>query len=176
MTAVRRFTAGVCFMAATTLAAQTTATTKKTQTLMPTPAPKIVPVEPVPAQVQPTTEPVTAAVTADTDRDLTNPRAMRLSLDDSLRTAMERNIGIDIQRYDYLEAGQNLRGSYGVYDWLATGNIAYQNNKSPATSQFQPFGSKSIVADAAVSQVIPTGGDYSVTFNNSRSTTAGGGT
>src|SRR6266566_3594583 len=99
MTVVKGFTAVVCLLAATTFAAQT-----------PTPTPKVVPVRPMP-QVTATTEPVTAQVAADTDKDLTNPRALRLSLDDALKTSMERNAGISIQRYDFLEAGQSLRGA-----------------------------------------------------------------
>ena len=109
MTAVKGFTAVVCLFGATTLLAQ-----------MPTPTPKVVPARPTP-QVTATTETVTAQVAADTDKDLNNPRTLRLSLDDALKTSMERNIGISIQRYDFLEAGQSLRGAYGIYDWLATG-------------------------------------------------------
>src|SRR3982074_2891604 len=108
MTAVRGFTAVVCIVVATSLAAQT-----------PTPTPKVVPVRPTPPQVAPTTEPVTAQVTADTDQDLNNPRALKLSLDDALQTSVKGNIGIQLERYTYLEAGESLRGSYGIFDWLA---------------------------------------------------------
>jgi outer membrane protein len=165
MTVVKGFTAVVCLMAATSLAAQT-----------PTPTPKLVPARPAPTPVASTTEPVTAQVVADTDKDLTDPNAMRLSLDDSLKTSMERNIGISIQRYDFLESGQNLRGAYGIYDWLATADLQRQSSKTPTVSQFAPSGSKATVADFGVQQTIPTGGTYSITFNNSRGTTTGGGT
>ena len=86
MTAVRRFSAVVCLLGATSLAAQT-----------PTPAPKIVPVQPTPLQVVPTTEPVTAQVSADTDRDLSDPRALKLSLDDALKTAVQNNVGMFVE-------------------------------------------------------------------------------
>src|SRR5690349_15725265 len=98
MTAVRRLTAVVCILGASTLAAQT----RKPNTQ--TPAVKVVPAEPTP-QVTPPSEPVTAQVNADTDKDVNNPRVMHLSLDDALKTSMERNIGISIQRYDLLESG-----------------------------------------------------------------------
>src|SRR6267142_1660991 len=117
MKAVRGFIAVVCVIGATSLAAQ-----------MPTPTPKVVPVRPTPPAPL-ATEPVTAQVAADTDKDLTNPRAMRLSLDDALKTSMERNVGISIQRYDFLEAGQSLRGAYGIYDWFATGDIERQSSE-----------------------------------------------
>src|SRR5947207_2897924 len=164
MTAVKGFTAVVCLFGATTLLAQ-----------MPTPTPKVVPARPTP-QVTATTETVTAQVAADTDKDLNNPRTLRLSLDDSLKTSMERNIGISIQRYDFLEAGQSLRGAYGIYDWLATGDIERQSSQTPTISQFAPSGSKATIADFGVQQTIPTGGTYAISFNNSRGTTTGGGT
>ena len=175
MTAVRRFIAVLCVLGATALAAQTTSPTrKKTQT--PMPAPKVVPVEPMAPQVVPT-EPVAAPqVTADTDKDLTNPRALKLSLDDALKTAVEGNIGIQLQRYSYLEAGESLRGSYGVFDWLGTADVERQSSQSPTISQFQPSGSRSTIANFGLSQVIPTGGSYLFSFNNSRGTTTGGGT
>src|SRR5262249_15044149 len=151
--AVRRFTAVVCFLGASSLAAQTAA-----------PKPKVVPVPPAPPQVSPTTEPVTAAVTADTDRDLNNPRVLKLSLDDALQTAVQNNVGIQLERYALLESGQSLRGQYGIFDWFSTGDIERQSTKSPTTSQFAPSGQRATIANFGVSQLIPTGGSYSIGF------------
>ena len=165
MTAVKGFTAVVCLLAATTLAAQT-----------PTPTPKVVPVRPTPPQVSPTTEPVTAQVKADTDRDLNDARALKLSLDDALQTAVKGNIGIQLERYTFLESGESLRSSYGIFDWLGTADVERQSSQSPTTSQFAASGSRATIANFGVSQLIPTGGVYSIGFNNSRGTTTGGGT
>src|SRR5437899_2314092 len=148
MTAVRRFFAVICALSAMSIAAQT----RPTQT--PTPAPTL--------NVAPTTELVTAPVAADTDKDLTNPRALRLSLDDALKTSVERNVGISLQRYGFLESGESLRSSYGIYDWLATGDVERQSTKSPTISQFLATGSRATVADVGISQLIPTGGSYSI--------------
>ncbi|HYS54800.1 MAG TPA: TolC family protein [Thermoanaerobaculia bacterium] len=156
MTAVRRFTAVVCLLGAISLAAQT-----------PTPTPKVVPVQ---------TEPVTAQVRADTDRDLSDPSALKLSLDDALQTAVQNNVGIQLERYVLLESGQSLRGQYGIFDWFTTADIERQSSQSPTTSQFAPSGSRATIANFGVSQFIPTGGTYSIGFNNSRGTTTGGGT
>ena len=154
MTAVRRFTAVVCLLGATSLAAQT-----------PTPTPKVQP-----------TEPVTAQVTADTDSDLSDPRALKLSLDDALKTAVQNNVGIQLERYVLLESGQSLRGQYGVFDWFTTADIERQSSQSPTTSQFAPSGQRATIANFGLSQLIPTGGTYSIGFNNSRGTVTGGGT
>lgn len=152
MTAVKGFTSVVCLLAATTLAAQT------------------------PVRPTTTTEPVTAQVKADTDQDLNNPRALKLSLDDALQTSVKGNIGIQLERYSYLEAGESLRGSYGIFDWLATADVQRQSSQSPTISQFLATGSKATTADFGVQQLIPTGGRYQITFNNSRGTQSGGGT
>ncbi len=179
MTAVRRLFAVVCVLSATTLFAQTNRPTKKTtQTPMPTPVPKTVPAEPSKADVQlePTTETVSAPVSADTDRDLANPRALRLSLDDALKTTMERNVGVQLQRYGFLMAGESLRSSYGIFDWFTTADLERQSQESPTISRFQPSASRSGIANFGVSQLLPTGGSYSIGFNNSRVTTTGGGT
>ena len=157
MMAVRGFPAVVCLLAATSLAAQT-------------PPPKVV------VRPAPTTEPVTAQVAADTDKDLTDPRALKLSLDDALQTAVKGNIGIQLERYSYLEAGQSLRGSYGIFDWLATADVERQSSESPTISQFLATGSRATIADFGVQQLIPTGGTYQISFNNSRGTQSGGGT
>ena len=87
MSQIRRVLIFACIaLSATALAAQTpgTTTTQKDETY-------------------------TTPVTAETDKDVSNPRAMRLSLDDAIRTAVAQNIGVQIQRYDYREAGQTLR-------------------------------------------------------------------
>lgn len=152
MTAVRRFLAVICVLSASALAAQTTTQTPQTQ---------------MPAGVP---------VTADTDKDLSNTRALRLSLDEAVKMAIERNVGIQLQRYDYLQAGENLRGSHGVFDWLASATVEQQSQQSPTISTFQSSGNKATVANFGVSQLIPTGGTYEVGFNNSRATTTGGGT
>ena len=157
MMAVKGFTAVVCLLAATSLAAQT-------------PTPKVV------VRPTPTTEPATAQVTADTDQDLNNPRALKLSLDDALQTSVKGNIGIQLERYSYLEAGQSLRGSYGIFDWLATADVERQSSQSPTVSQFLATGSRATIANVGVQQLIPTGGTYQIGFNNSRGTQSGGGT
>lgn len=159
MTVVKRLFAVICAFGAMSLPAQTRPTTQ-------TPAPAVT--------TQPATEPVTAPVTADTDKDVNNPRSLRLSLDDALKTAVERNVGISLQRYTFLEAGESLRGSYGIYDWLATGDIGYRNAQSPTISQAQSSASKQLTWNFGVSQLLPTGGSYDVTFNNNRQNIVGG--
>lgn len=152
MTAVRRLLTIACLaVTAMSLGAQTTATTA-------------------------TPPRTTAPVTAETDQDLNNARALRLSLDEAIRVTMQNNLGIQVQRLDYQMAGESLRSTYGIFDWLTSGTLAHTSSRTPTVSQFQSSGGRSTIFDIGVNQLIPTGGSYSLGFNNSRATTAGGGT
>jgi outer membrane protein len=151
MTAVRRLISIACLAIAMVASAQQPQTTQT-------------------APVTRATEPVTA----DTDKDVNDPNALKLSLDDAVRLAIKQNLGIELSRYDFSEAGENLYGSWGIFDPLATANLAKARSQNAATSSLQGSGSGSTTANAGVTQVIPTGGNYSINFNNRKSTSAGG--
>jgi len=118
----------------------------------------------------------TERVVADTDRDLEDARALRLSLDEALKTAMLQNLGVQLQRFDYSASGQSLRASYGIFDWQTSGTIQQSQTETPTITTFQPSSSKNTVVNFGIAQLIPTGATYSVDWTNSRQTTAGGGT
>lgn len=165
MTAVRKFTAIVVCVAAPALLAQTKpGTAPKTTTSVPT----------VEANTQTTSAPATPPVTADTDKDLDNPRAMRLSLDDALKTAMERNVGIQVSRYEYHASGEALRSQYGLYDWIGTAALERQSAKSPAVSIASATSQTDAIANFGIEQAIPTGGTYNVGLSNSKTVSSGG--
>ena len=118
----------------------------------------------------------TEAVTAETDRDVDNPRALRLSLDEAINTAVKQNLGVQLQTYEYRIAGQNLRSQYGLFDWITAADVNQSSSESPTTTTFATSGSRVTSANASVNQVIPTGGQYSVGFTNSRVSASSGGT
>ena len=118
----------------------------------------------------------TEPVTADTDKDLTDPRALKLSLDDAIHTSIRQNLGVDIQRYDYLMSGQSLIGSWGIFDPIANATLTHSNTKSAASSSTSATSSGSTVADFGISGLVPTGGSYNVESTNGRQTSAGGST
>ncbi|HEY2828677.1 MAG TPA: TolC family protein [Thermoanaerobaculia bacterium] len=122
------------------------------------------------AEARKTTQPVTA----DTDKDLTDPRALRLSLDDAIHTSMRQNLGIDIQKYDYLMSGQNLIGSWGIFDPVANATLSHNNDKNAPTNGTQTSASTGTTADFGISGLAPTGGSYSLQSTNSKGTSAGG--
>jgi len=177
MTPIRRLLLVVCVAAtAATLHAQTTsATTKKT------PPPAAVSTNPETSPAQPgqkveVDEAYTTPVTADTDKDVSNPRSLKLSLDDAIKTAMSQNIGVELQRYTYRESGESLREAWGPFDWFTTADLEHQSNRTPTISAFQASGRRTTFANLGLSQLLPTGGTYQVAFDNSRSAQSGGGT
>lgn len=129
------------------------------------------------AQTKPATPaaPSTPPVTADTDRDVDNPRALRLSLDDALKTAMERNVGIQLSRYEYRASGEALRSQFGLYDWIGTATLKRTSDQSPTVSQYQSSGLTQNIANFGIQQTIPIGGTYNIGFSNSKQSATGGG-
>jgi HAE1 family hydrophobic/amphiphilic exporter-1 len=111
-----------------------------------------------------TTEPVTA----ETDQDVNNANAMRLSLDEAIHTAMERNLGIQLQEFEYQQAGYSLRSAYGIYDFLGRALLQERSSQAPVTSTIEASSSLTQLLDLSVSQNTPLGGAYTVSVNNSR--------
>ncbi|MDQ3281228.1 MAG: TolC family protein [Acidobacteriota bacterium] len=146
MTAVRRLITTLAFsLAATTLFAQQAQTPRATE-----------------------------SVTAETDQDVNNARALQLSLDQAVRSAIERNLGIRLQEFVYREASESLRSQYGIYDMLGTALVQGQSFEAPVTSTIAAASQRQQTIDVGVSQNLPTGGGYRVGFNNSRTERTGG--
>ncbi|HEX2061826.1 MAG TPA: TolC family protein [Thermoanaerobaculia bacterium] len=122
------------------------------------------------AQETPAASRAAEPVTAETDQDVNNPRALRLSLNDALRTAIERNLGVQLQEFEYQEASHSLRSQYGIYDLLANGRVAENSLEAPVTSIIETPASRSHELQAGISQNLPTGGGYSVGVDFSRGT------
>lgn len=176
MTSIPRFLTFACVaLSAVALSAQTAGTTK--QTKKPVPAPTTVSTDPgAKPDAQKNEEAYTAPVVADTDKDVNNPNALRLGLADAISTAVQQNIGVQIQRYDYREAGQSLLTAYGPFDWFTTADVEHSSSTSPTISSFQSSSTRKTFADFGVQQLLPTGGTYTLGFNNNRTVQTGGGT
>ncbi len=172
MTAVRRLLIIACALSAGAVSAQT----KKITATDGQPSPGTVSMDPRTDSDTPKGRKATVTVQADTDQDKDNARSLRLSLDDAIRTSVEKNLGVQIQRYDYQMAGQSLRSTYGAFDWFATADVAHQSQRSPTISRFASNGGRNTFANLGVQQFIPTGGTYNLGFRNSRDVTTGGGT
>lgn len=115
----------------------------------------------------------TEAVTAETDRDVNDPRALRLSRDEAVRNTITRNLGIDIQRFDTQISGEEIRRQYGTFDPIISGGLLRKSSEQASANQVNSGASRDTILSAAIRQFLPTGGNYSVGVTNSRSTASG---
>jgi outer membrane protein len=117
----------------------------------------------------------TATISAETDRDAQDPRALRLSLRDAIGTAVQQNLGVQLQNYEYRISGQNLRASYGVFDFLTDATLSHGYSRVPTDNPFEPAGGRSTNLTAGMNQFLPTGGTYDLDITTGRATSVGGG-
>ena len=110
------------------------------------------------------------------DRDANSTRALRLSLEQAIGNAVTKNLGVELQHYDYRMSGQDLRAQYGPFDFFTTADILRVSDENPVTSPFFTSAGNSTVFNFGLNQLLATGGTYRVGFNNSRSESVGGGT
>ena len=132
---------------------------------------------PLAAQTGQTAPPPTRTVepvTAETDRDVENPEALRLGLTEALTVAVRNNLGIELQSYDYRMAGHALRSQYGLFDWFGTARIEHENSRGATISQIEPSEETMTTFNIGVSQNLPAGGNYFLGLQNNRSTAVGG--
>ncbi len=175
-TVVRRLLIIACVASAVSLSAQTTKkTTTKSSTPQPVPESTETPAGPG-IDIPKADQAATAPVTADTDKDANDPRAMRLSLDDAIHTMMQKNIGLQIQNYDLLMFGEQVVGAYSVFDPTAGATLNQSKFKTAPTTAFQSSSGTSTDANISLRDTIPTGGSLSVTSSNERFTSTGAGT
>jgi outer membrane protein len=169
--AVRRLLIMACVASALPLSAQTTRKTTASRPATVTTSPSGARVDVPPADQAPT-----VTVSADTDRDVNNPRAMRLSLDDAIHTMLQKNIGVQIQRYDLQMSAEEVSGAYNIFDPFAGATVSKTSSQSPALSAFEASGSGTTNANASIRDTIPTGGTFSLSTTNQRFTRSGAGT
>ncbi|MBV9927494.1 MAG: TolC family protein [Acidobacteria bacterium] len=104
---------------------------------------------------------------------------LALSMDDTIRRALESNNDIEVARGDVRVAEQRLRALYGVYDPVFSVTPSFDQRVTPATSVFSGAGASGRVStktfnfNSALSKYFETGGGaYELQFNNARTTTS----
>ena len=172
--AVRRLLIIACVASTISLSAQTTKKTTKPAAPQPA-AESAEPAQPAYDSTR-ADQAMTVKVSADTDKDADDPRALHLSLDDAVHTMLEKNIGIQIQRYDLLMSGEQVIGAYGVFDPFASASLSKTSSENPALTAFDASGGGTLNANASIRETIPTGGGFSISTTNQRFTRTGAGT
>ena len=96
---------------------------------------------------------------------------MRLTLDEAIRLALERNLGLNVVRYDRQISRLGIDRAMGVYDLALFGGASASHDESPSASNLD--GAEVQKQDRAglsfgVGQLFPSGGSGSVNWTNGR--------
>lgn len=102
-----------------------------------------------------------------------------LTLNEAIKKALENNNSIEVSRSDVRIAETQLRSLLGAYDPVFTITPTYNNNVQPQPTTLGGGGTSGVTKSNALSvnggfsQLIQRGGgNYNVTFNNSRNSTS----
>jgi outer membrane protein len=95
--------------------------------------------------------------------------AIQLSLDEAVALAVERNLGIVVQRYTRVQNRLGIDQNLGIYDLLLNADALANNTNSPTLSSIAASQSEEQDLDASLAQLLPTGGTFSLGWRNSRS-------
>ena len=104
-------------------------------------------------------------------------KGMRVALKDAIKMALQNNLTIAIQEYESENYEQRMIGDRGAYDPNMTFSLATTSRTNPNTSPFnQSIGgsgnltNKSLQWSFGLSQVLPTGANYSMSYSTNRAT------
>ena len=99
----------------------------------------------------------------------------RLSIDDAVKSALEQNLGIRIQRFDPQIEDIGIAQARAFWAPNLTTGVQRQSQSVQSTSAFSGSGSRILVgsvgSQAGISQTLPWGTNYSATWNGTHLTT-----
>ncbi|HNC42971.1 MAG TPA: hypothetical protein PLU80_02245, partial [Acidobacteriota bacterium] len=103
-------------------------------------------------------------------------KVLRLALHDAILMALNSNIDIEVERGNVQIAQYDMDGSRGAYDPLLSSQFNFNSSVTPETrifvgAQGGSVASKQLDYNAAFRQALTTGGNYQISFNNSRQET-----
>ncbi|MDA8412886.1 MAG: TolC family protein [Desulfobacteraceae bacterium] len=95
---------------------------------------------------------------------------LQLTLKDSIRMAVEKNLDVRAELYNPAQFEADIRRNYSIYDPLLTLGTNYTNSTTPLATSFLTGTSKGEVntlnANAGISYTFWTGGNVAFDFNN----------
>jgi len=94
---------------------------------------------------------------------------LQLSLDQAIDLALERNLALIVQRYDYMRATEGIRQQQGIYDLNLSASLSESENNNPSTSSLDGVAvvsSNNTSTSLGLRQLVPTGGTASFDWSN----------
>ncbi|MGE4053233.1 MAG: TolC family protein [Vicinamibacterales bacterium] len=99
----------------------------------------------------------------------------RLSVDDAVSLALEQNLGIQIEQLSPQIEDLAIAQSRASWAPLFSSSLGNSSTDNPATNTFaggqDKVTNRQFDSAFGLSQLLPTGGDYNISWNNTRSTT-----
>lgn len=94
--------------------------------------------------------------------------ALELSLDDAVAMALERNLGLLVERYGREQAELDVMGNLSIYDLRLGGQLNFSDSEQATFSTIESTTSESRSLALQLTQLTPQGGELSATFFNAR--------
>jgi outer membrane protein TolC len=97
--------------------------------------------------------------------------AVHLSLEETIALALERNLGLRVQRYGRERVRLGVEQAMGIYDFGLGASVSASSDESPAASNLDGADVQKQdrqVLSAGLSRLLPTGGTAQLAWNNSR--------
>jgi outer membrane protein TolC len=94
---------------------------------------------------------------------------VQLSLDEAIRIALSRNLGLVVERHRFSESGFGVQQARGMYDFLGTTDFVTFHEESPAASNLTGADVEEIdqrSLNLGIERLVPSGGRFDVSFNN----------
>lgn len=105
-----------------------------------------------------------------TSSALATEDALRLTLKESIRMAVEKNLDVRAELYNPAQFEADIRRNFSIYDPLFTMDTNYTNSKTRVANAFLTGSDKSEVntlnANAGIAYTYWTGGNVALAFNN----------
>jgi HAE1 family hydrophobic/amphiphilic exporter-1 len=98
--------------------------------------------------------------------DASDPRALSLSLQEAIATAVERNLGVQLERYDYRITGQSAKGAYAPFDWFTSAELSTSSSEQPSFAIVFPSKTERTAFDLGLQHTFAAGGTVGAAFNN----------
>jgi outer membrane protein TolC len=99
---------------------------------------------------------------------------LELSLDEAVKRAMDNNLDIKVESYNPESSQQSVRAAQGYYDPFLSTVLDKNSRTNPQTNAFSggdKVTTKGSTWNFGLGQAVPTGGEFSLTFNITKSDT-----
>lgn len=97
--------------------------------------------------------------------------ALALSLEEAVEVALQRNLGLVIQRYTREQSALTVFGNRGIYDLQLSSRASVSDTERATFSELEASQSEAQSVSMGLDQLTPQGGNASLTFFNTRSET-----